>query len=255
MHAELHETEAFYATRQGLLARRLIGRQIRQLWPELRRAHVLTLGYGLPYMPLLEPAALAVAVLGGETNVGATQGRGRTLRAREDDLPFPDRSFDRVLLIHALELSANPQRLLREVWRVLTDDGRLIAVVPNRRGLWCLSERTPFGHGQPYSSGQLARRLEGHLFRRGAERGSLYLPPTRSRLLLRLALPVERLGLTLAPKLAGVMLVEAEKRIYAGTPILAEQPARGRRYAVVPRALAPAERLDDGVLDDLAWAA
>jgi SAM-dependent methyltransferase len=248
MHAELHETEAFYATRQGLLARRLIGRQIRQLWPDLHRSTVLTIGYGLPYMPLLEPAALAVAMVGGELPSRLRDGRGRTVQAREDDLPFDDRTIDRVLLIHALELSDNPQRLLREVWRVLTDEGRLIAVVPNRRGLWCLSERTPFGHGQPYSSGQLARRLEGHLFERGAERGSLYLPPTRSRLLLRLALPVERLGLTLAPRLAGVMLLEAEKRIFAGTPLFVGQPARGRRYAVVPRNLVSAKRLEKGAL-------
>jgi hypothetical protein len=132
-------------------------------------------------------------------------------------------------------------------------------VVPNRRGLWSLSDRTPFGHGQPYSSGQLARRLIGQLFEPGAERGALYLPPTGSRFLLRLAVPAERLGLGLAPRLGGVVLLEAEKRIYIGTPLRVFERPKARRYAaVVPRHLVAAR--EDAVLpspppDDLPRAA
>jgi hypothetical protein len=45
--------------------------------------------------------------------------------------------------------------LLREVWRVLAPNGRLLAVVPNRRGLWARIDTTPFGHGRPFSRGQV----------------------------------------------------------------------------------------------------
>jgi SAM-dependent methyltransferase len=165
---------------------------------------------------------------------------------REDDLPLADGSVDRVLLVHALECCPKPGRLLREVWRVLADGGRLVAVVPNRQGLWSLTDSTPFGHGQPYSGGQLARRLTAQLFEPGAERCALYLPPTDSRLLQRLAIPAERLGLGLAPRLGGVVLVEAEKRIYLGTPLRAFEPASAkvrRGYvAAAPRRLAAARR-------------
>jgi SAM-dependent methyltransferase len=255
MATDLADIDAFYQTRQGGLARRLIGHQLRQLWPDLRGRSVLGLGYAVPFLAVLDTAERAVAFLpacDGAASRPPAEAAGRSALVREDDLPLPDRSVDRVLLVHAVECSPNPARLLREVWRVLADGGRLIAVVPNRRGLWCLSEGTPFGHGQPYSAGQLGRRLDGHLFERRAERGALYLPPTRSRLLLRLAVPVERLGLSLAPNLAGVVLVEAEKRIYVGSPLPVGERARAgaRGYVAVPRSLAAARRASTSPGDD-----
>jgi len=39
--------------------------------------------------------------------------------ADETELPFPDNSIDRVLLVHALESSEHPSDMLGEVWRVL----------------------------------------------------------------------------------------------------------------------------------------
>ncbi len=238
------ELEAFYASRQGQLARRLIAHQLRHLWPDLRGRSVLGLGYASPFLGALEDAERAVAFLPAENGAKPAAGdhaAGRAALVREDDLPLADGSVDRVLLVHALECADDPGRLLREVWRVLADGGRLVAVVPNRRGLWALSDRTPFGHGQPYSSGQLARRLTGQLFEPGAERGALYLPPTGSRFLLRLAVPAERLGLGLAPRLGGVVLLEAEKRIYVGTPLRVLDRPKARRYvAAVPRDLVAA---------------
>ena len=67
--------------------------------------------------------------------------------------------IDRVLMVHALESSEHPGDMLREVWRVLSGGGRLMVVVPSRRSVWSLTERTPFGFGQSYSPGQLSRLL------------------------------------------------------------------------------------------------
>ena len=57
-----------------------------------------------------------------------------------------------------------PAPLLREMWRVLTPEGRLLLIVPNRRGVWARLDTTPFGHGRPYSRGQLERLLTDALF-------------------------------------------------------------------------------------------
>src|SRR6516225_1310180 len=54
----------------------------------------------------------------------------------ELELPLTDSAVDRVLLVHALEMARDPIALLREVWRVLAGGGRLLIVVPNRRGVW-----------------------------------------------------------------------------------------------------------------------
>ncbi len=93
-------------------------------------------------------------------------------------LPFSDLSLDRVLVVHGLEHAENARRMLREVWRVLKDDGRLLVVAPNRAGLWAHVEGTPFGQGQPYSRGQIARLLTGSLFRVERRDGALYVPPS-----------------------------------------------------------------------------
>ena len=76
---------------------------------------------------------------------------GRSLSVLVDDteLPLIDEGADRILLIHMLEWSENPRELLRELWRVLAPNGRLLLVVPNRRGLWARLDTTPFRLWQP----------------------------------------------------------------------------------------------------------
>jgi SAM-dependent methyltransferase len=235
MHADIAELQEFYASRHGQLARRLIGHQLRQLWGDLRGGVVVGLGYPVPFLPVLEGGERTVALLPqpARDSALAIEGAGRIAFVHDEDLPLADGSVDRLLLAHALETSPKARRLMREAWRVLADGGRLVALVPNRRGVWCWSERTPFGHGQPYSAGQLERMLRGYLFEPLATRRALYLPPTGSRLLLRFAVPVERLGLRFAAQLSGVLLIEAEKRIYLPT-VKAAVRKKGRRPAYAP---------------------
>lgn len=245
MRPEVDDLQRFYASRQGQLARRLIHHQLKSLWPDLGGQSVLGFGYAAPFLAGLEGAIRSISLM--PMPQGAcrwpAEGRSRTAMVREEELPLADGSIDRVLLVHALECCGNVPRLMREVWRVLADGGRMVAVVPNRRGLWCLSERTPFGYGQPYSRGQLQRALDGHLFTPSAERTALFLPPTQSRLLLRLAVPAERLGLGVARQFSGVILIEAEKRIYVGTASPAPSRSRVRRYVPVMDGLAAARDL------------
>ncbi len=245
MHADIAELQEFYASRQGQLARRLIGHQLRQLWGDLRGRTVVGLGYAVPFLPALEGAERALALLpqpAREAALAVVEGVGRIAFVQDDDLPLADGSVDRLLLAHALETSPKTRRLMREVWRVLADGGRLVAVVPNRRGVWCWSERTPFGYGQPYSAGQLERMLRSYLFEPLAMRRALYLPPTGSGLVLRFAVPAERLGLRFASQLSGVVLIEAEKRIYL-PPVeaVATKKVRRRTYAPVPQGMSAAE--------------
>jgi SAM-dependent methyltransferase len=140
-------------------------------------------------------------------------------------LPFPDLCFDRILLVHGLEMAENARRLLREIWRVLKDDGRLLVVAPNRRGLWAHAEHTPFGHGQPYSPGQVTRLLERHMFRVEQRDSALYVPPFAP--FLRAGAAWERSGRALWPsRYAGLAIVEAEKDLLAGLPAGGQRVAR-----------------------------
>ena len=173
----------FYATPLGQAARHFIGQQARSLWPDLRGRRLLGFGYATPYLGAFRAEALCTiaAMPAGQGALPWPQGtRGLTLLADETQLPFPERSFDRILLIHALEFGEPPREMLREVWRLLGDDGRLLVVAPARRGLWSRSERTPFGQGEPYSMSQLTRLLRDSLFTPLVTVRALYLPPIAS---------------------------------------------------------------------------
>jgi SAM-dependent methyltransferase len=50
-------------------------------------------------------------------------------------LPFEDGYFDRILAIHILEHLPDLPACLRELWRLLRDEGRLAVVIPTEGGL------------------------------------------------------------------------------------------------------------------------
>ena len=234
MWMDVVDLRDFYATSLGQVAGRAVRHRIREFWPDLARRRVLGLGYGPPYLrPLLDDAERVIAAMPAGQGVihWPRGGPDKTVLVDEVDLPFADNSIDRVLLVHGIENSEQLRPMLREVWRVLSDSGRMLAVVPNRHGIWARLERTPFGHGHPYTPGQLSRLLRDCQFTPMAEAGALFMPPARSRMVLGAAPAWEKAGSRWFPRLAGVVLMEAGKQIYAASPIT--EPAR-RRTVHVP---------------------
>ncbi len=78
----------------------------------------------------------------------------------EFDLPLLESTVDLALVVHGLELTDSPIEMLQEVWRVMAPQGRLLLVVPNRRGLWSAFDTSPFGYGQPFRGTQLLALLK-----------------------------------------------------------------------------------------------
>jgi SAM-dependent methyltransferase len=224
MAADAHTAADFYGTSRGVVTTRLLRERLVGLWPDMRGMAVLGIGYTAPYLRLWQDQAARVIAL-TPAQMGATRwppgAPNLSLTAEEDELPFPDLLFDRVLLVHGLEGAENARRMLREVWRVLKDDGRLLVVVPNRSGMWAYWESTPFGHGQPYSFSQVGRLLAGSMFRVERRDSALWMPPSRARLILRSAPLFERTGRRFMPGFAGVAITEAVKDVYAAMPVRA----------------------------------
>ena len=220
MRPDVFELHDFYGSRQGQLVRRLLNREIRSHWPDLTGLHVLGLGHATPFMgPLSLTAERSAVIMPKAQGVMRWPKKrpNRTALGLDNDLPIADRSIDRVLIVHALEQTERAGRLLREVWRILDDDGEVIVIVPNRRGLWCLSEQTPFGQGRPYSSTQLKQLLRGHLFSPQKTGFALFVPPFRSSLLLKTAVAWERIGLRVAQQFAGALVMRELKHNYAAS--------------------------------------
>ena len=137
MTMDVVDLRNFYATRLGTVARRLINRGIRAHWPDVPGQRVLGVGYCTPYLGLFrEDAERCLAFMPAAQGVikWPTARPGLVALVDEFALPLPDASVDRLLLVHALEMSHDPAELLREMWRVLSPSGRMILVLPNRRG-------------------------------------------------------------------------------------------------------------------------
>jgi SAM-dependent methyltransferase len=214
---------AFYGTRTGRVARRILQQRLRRVWPSLKGYRLLGFGFTTPYLAAFgaERAIAAAAPAMGAPpwpEAGVT-----SLQCEEDALPFADALFDRVLIVHGLERAEALRPLLRQVWRVLAPEGRLLVVAPNRASLWAQVETTPFGQGRPFSRRELDRLLREALFEPQVWQRALYAPPFATRLLARNGRGWERIGALLFPALAGTHVVEAKKSIYAMTPLPAAE--------------------------------
>ncbi len=222
MTADAHLVSQFYGSARGAVTAHLVRDRLRSMWPTLHNQSILGIGYAVPYLRLWrEDAARSIALIPGHLGAARWPAGAPNLSctADEDELPFADLTFDRVLLVHGLETAENARRLLREVWRVLKDDGRLMIVAPNRSGMWAYWDSTPFGHGQPYSTGQIGRLLATGMFRVERRDACLWMPPLGTRFVLRASPLFERVGRRLMPALAGVTLTEAVKDVYAAMPV------------------------------------
>ncbi len=219
MQPDVVDLRQFYDSHLGHIVRRTVRPRLRAIWPDTRGLRVLGVGYASPYLIGFREESERVLAL-----MTARQGAhrwpanepGLVALVEDTELPLPEASMDRVLLVHALEHSEHTRALLREVWRVMAPEGRLLLVVPNRRGLWARLERTPFGTGRPYSAPQLANLLRSAMFVPVQPQAALYFPPSRRRTVLRAVGALERLGARFGSvSFGGVLIVEATKQVYA----------------------------------------
>lgn len=233
MFQDVVDLSGFYGTPLGKITARLIRRQIRSLWPSVKGMDVMGLGYANPYLETYRTEAkhlmATMPSLQGvirwprykdhdKNKYGRYLGNVATL-ARETDLPTKDASMDRIILVHCLEHTDYSKEMLREVWRTLAPGGRVMIIVPSRLGPWCRSESNPFGHGKPFSNSQLKKLLSKNMLSPTRWTSALFLPPFKSRTMLTALSSLEKTGQRWWSQFAGVLIIEAEKQIYAANPM------------------------------------
>src|ERR1043165_4926997 len=235
MWSDVVDLRDFYETRLGQVARHLLRRRVRQIWPDVRGEAGLGLGYATPLLrQFVGDAGRVLALMPAQQGVlhWPPEGPNATALVDETDLPIPDAAIDRVLLVHAVECSEHLRDMLKEVWRVMAGNGRLLVVAPKRRGIWARTDRNPFGSGPPLSPPELSRLLRDNGFTPISLNRALYLPPTNSRTLLRSATTLERIGDRWFQRFAGAVLIEARKQIYAVRAVRPKRIPRGRPVLV-----------------------
>ena len=240
MQLDAADLADFYEAPLGQLTRRIIGRQLRTVWPSAKGSCLLGYGFAVPYLRQFQAEAeRVVALMPAQQGVVAwPASRPLTALADESALPFPDAFFDRILVVHGLEGADATRPLLRQLWRVLAPEGRLLLVAPNRASLWAQLERSPFAVGRPFSRGELDRLLRGALFEPLSWSRALYVPPFHGRRLVRTGTGWDRLLRRLFPGVGGVHLVEAGKTFYGAVPArAAKAPAQWSTARDAPAAL------------------
>jgi SAM-dependent methyltransferase len=212
------ELRDFYASAYGEVTAGLLSAALRPLVRPAPDHVVMGLGFAPPLLEHLMPEGQrSFAFMPARQGVIHWPSHHDVASALVDihDLPLLESTVDLALVVHGLEQSDDPLDMLRECWRVLSPQGRLILVVPNRRGLWSMFENNPFGYGQPFSRSQLAKLLKQAQFTACGWRSALYMPPSASPLWHRMAKSFERAGPYMAKGVAGVTIVEAQKQVYA----------------------------------------
>jgi SAM-dependent methyltransferase len=234
MRPQIDELMAFYASRLGQVARHMISHRIRSRWDNVRGMSVAGVGYATPFLRAFRSEAeWVVALMPRQQGVCTWPRDARNCVAVYDEpnLPLPDMSVDRLLAVHCIEMCGASDELVAEFWRVLRPEGRLLLVVPNRRG--------------PFTYRQTNMLLQSATFVPVDNFPCLFIPPVSWGPVLHSAPAWERAGRRFWPAMSGVLVVEARKDVHAMVPV--GQVARVRMRPVPAMGQLAAERSRRGL--------
>lgn len=106
------------------------------LYPKLNaviKGKALDLGCGIGDFITFRPNTIGVDV--NSEIVTWCKGQGLSVsHMKQDELPFPENSFDSVVMDNVLEHIENPEKILEEVQRVLRPQGVFLVGVPGIKG-------------------------------------------------------------------------------------------------------------------------
>ena len=221
MSWDVADTDSYYRTPEGGLVAEILAADLSH---QYRSARIRTLsdaedqlavGYPFPLYPSnqsLPPVFMLV-----ETGILAwTKDEGvNTACVDSGSFPCATDVFEQIFVSHALEYVADKAGFLSEIWRCLKGEGELVMIVPHRRSLWALSDKTPFGQGTPFSRRQLKLILEQAGFEQIQIKHSLYMPPFGTRLPVAMRSRFHLIGRIGWAMFGGVLIAVAKKRLYS----------------------------------------
>lgn len=143
---------------------------------------------------------------------------GEAVAVGEAALPFAGASLDLVVLAHALEFSASPHQVLREVERVLVPEGSVVICGFNPYSLWSWRRRVCGGGQWPWRGQYLsAPRVRDWLNLLGCEvlstQFGCYVPGVSSPEWLARWRWLDRVGCRWWPPCGAVWIVHGIKRV------------------------------------------
>ena len=211
---DVGKIDAFYNSTRGQMVARLLNKELLKIWTPSNKTSNLVVGF-----PSIFPERSAMFPVLMPSEIGGMPWESESVvySALIDSTSWPleSDSVDYVLITHALEFILDKNGFLLEASRVLRSAGKLIMIVPHRGGLWSRAETTPFGHGTPFSKRQIFSLLKNTGLNPEKCTRSLFLPPFVDKLPRVFSNQVEVFGERVLPLLGGVLIVEANKLVYA----------------------------------------
>lgn len=213
---EVAHLDGFYHSKTGHVVAHFLRKQIQ---PDLKLDTPRErLAFGYPFIclpqdcpPVLIPSEMGALCYGALDDV-------KTASISSHSWPIASDAIDQLIICHGLEYCNDIPACLSEANRVLASTGELFLIVPNRRSLWVRDDKTPLGHGRPFSKGQMTKLLIKSGFEIQEVRRALFVPPFLINAPFRLARAIDKFGQYLWRLFGGVIIVRATKRRYATTP-------------------------------------
>ena len=209
--------EKFYNESLGQTVKCLLSIQLKKYWKDTRGKKILGIGFANPLLDELDKDADRIISL-MPFKQGRSHWRGRkgnlSISAKEYNLPFPDNFFDRVIILHGLESCSHERDFLREVWRILEDEGKVLIITPKPLSFWVFSRCSPFYKSRVYSASKLKYILNNVLFVTLRHTSVLFAPPFRNSKFLNFIKKNEKNGTKFFPFLCGLNFMEAQKQRY-----------------------------------------
>lgn len=215
MWTDVTDCYAFYETSLGEIVEKAVTEVVASFWPSVKGEVVAGFGYTHPFLPYFTlEADRVLSLMPAPMGVMSWPEKDKNASMLVcEKFPFRNESIHKLLVVHAFEHIENTSKILEEFWRVLAPEGRLLIVVPNRRGLWSRTSHTPFGNGHPYTGRQLFTAVEQSHFVPQKPRYALFHPPAFSSAWERLDQSMEQFGEKWFKKFGGVVVLEARKKV------------------------------------------
>jgi SAM-dependent methyltransferase len=226
MHLDVQDLRNFYYRQTlGRAAQKALCEEVVRIWPDTSGQTVAGFGFAVPLLrPFLTKSRRVIALMPGPQGVISWPSRDENLSVLTEDAMWPLETghVDRLIVLHGLETSDDPNSVLEEALRVLGPGGRALFIVPNRVGLWSRSEHTPMGFGRPYTISQLETQLRIQNFLPEQSSAALFQLPSFKKSWQRFGPFLEKVGRNLPFLAGGILIVEASKRVQPLTGSKAE---------------------------------
>ena len=115
MRTDILDLHGFYSSPLGAISRDLIAARLRERLSIVGKERIAGFGHTEPYLADIQDAERVIALdPGGQGVIHWPQGKRNAATLVENTRwPLPDASIDCLLVIHGLEESGDPRRLMR----------------------------------------------------------------------------------------------------------------------------------------------